>query len=61
MPPSPATIEGTVVAADVLGPTGQGIAAMEFAEVLEAIRDGLAYSNVHSDKFPAGEVRGQLR
>jgi len=33
----------------------------EFAEVLAAIRNGVAYANVHSAKFAGGEIRGQLR
>jgi hypothetical protein len=60
-PASPATVTGTVVAADVVGPAGQGVAAGEFAEVLGLIRDGNTYANVHSNICPGGEVRGQLR
>lgn len=59
-PASPATVTGTIVAADVIGPAGQGIAAGEFEELIRAIRNGATYANVHSVKFPAGEVRGQL-
>ena len=59
-PPPPATISGTFTAADVIGPTGQGVAPGEFAELLAAIRAGRTYANVHSSKFPGGEVRGQL-
>jgi hypothetical protein len=55
------TFEGTVTAADVIGPTGQGIAAGEFAEVLRAMRAGVTYANVHTVKHPGGEIRGQLR
>ena len=51
----------TVTAADVIGPTGQGIAAGEFAEVLRAIRQGVAYANVHSMRNLGGEIRGQIR
>jgi hypothetical protein len=40
--------------------TGQGIAAGEFAELIRAIRKGDAYANVHSTKFPGGEIRGQI-
>jgi hypothetical protein len=55
------TITRTVAAADVVGPSGQGIAAGNMAAVVQAIRDGAAYGNVHSNMFPAGEARGQLR
>jgi hypothetical protein len=42
------------------GAVGQGIAAGEFAELIDAIRSGVAYVNVHSSKFLGGETRGQL-
>jgi CHRD domain len=59
--PQSGTVSGVITAADVVGPAGQGIAAAEFAEVLKAIGAGVAYVNVHSSKFPGGEIRGQLR
>ena len=59
-PPSPATVTGTLTAANVVGPTSQGIAAGEFAELVRAIRAGRTYANVHSTKFPGGEIRSQI-
>jgi hypothetical protein len=59
--PREGTVSRTVTAADVIGPAGQGIAAGEFAEVLAAIRQGVAYANVHSTRNPGGEIRGQIR
>ena len=61
-PPCPAngTVTGTITAANVIGPAGQGISAGEFTELLNAIRAGAVYANVHSALFPPGEIRGQL-
>jgi hypothetical protein len=53
-------VSGTVVAADVIGPAGQGIAPGEFAELLRAIRKGVTYVNVHSATQPGGEIRAQM-
>ena len=54
------TIAGTITPADVIGPTGQGIAPGEWDELVAAIRAGVAYANVHSMTQPAGEIRGQI-
>lgn len=58
--PTSGFFAGTIVAADVTGPTGQGIAAGEFDEVLRAFRDDAIYANVHTNKHPGGEIRGQV-
>jgi hypothetical protein len=60
-PPAPAEISGTIAMTDVIGPAGQGVAAGDFADLLRAIRSGVAYANVHTDQFPGGETRGQIR
>ena len=54
------TLSGTADASDVVGPSGQGIEAGHFDEILAAIRAGKAYANVHSSKYGGGEIRGQL-
>jgi hypothetical protein len=54
-------VMGTITAAQVVGPAGQGIAAGEFEELVRAIKTGVTYANVHSTKFPGGEIRGQIR
>ena len=59
-PAAPATITGTITPADVIGPTGQGITAGEFGELIAAIRNGTTYVNVHSSKYPGGEIRAQI-
>lgn len=60
-PAAPATITGTIRPADVVGPADQGIDAMQFDELVRAIRAGVTYANVHSETFPGGELRGQLK
>jgi len=55
------TVEGTIDAADVIGPAGQGIAAGQLDELLRAMRAGATYVNVHSTTYPAGEIRGQVK
>jgi hypothetical protein len=70
---SPATISGTLTAADVIPLpvncpgtppvcSGQAIdsGAAGFAEMLKAIREGAAYVNVHTTNHPSGEIRGRL-
>ncbi len=63
-PPCPAgdaTFTGTLTSADVLGPTGQNIAAGDFDALVRAMRAGVTYANVHTSQFPAGEMRGQIK
>lgn len=53
-------LSGVITPENIIGPTGQGIPAAAFAEVVENIRDGLSYANVHTTVAPGGEIRGQL-
>jgi hypothetical protein len=55
------TITGTITAANVTGPGGQGIAPGDLDSALEAVRDGLSYANMHTANFGGGEIRGQVR
>jgi hypothetical protein len=54
------TVTGTLDAADVVGPAAQGIDPGQFDEVINAIRAGATYANVHSATRPGGEIRAQL-
>ncbi len=54
-------ISGTILAADILPISEQGVQGDEMVDLLRAIRAGAAYVNVHSDLFPDGEIRGQIR
>jgi hypothetical protein len=59
-PAVPARISGTADAGDVTGPNGQGVEPGAFDELVAAIRAGRTYANVHSSRFPGGEIRGQI-
>jgi CHRD domain len=56
------TISGTATVANVVGPNGQGITpGMDFNKVIQVMREGAAYANVHSTRSPGGEIRGPIR
>lgn len=57
---SSGSLTGTFDASDVVGPASQGIEPMALGELFRAIRAGKAYANVHSSKFPGGEIRAQI-
>ena len=66
-PAPPATISGTIVAADVspniaatAAARAQGVNTGEIDELINAIRAGKTYVNVHSTTFPGGEIRSQI-
>ena len=66
-PAPPATISGTIVAADVSpnipatqAARNQGLNTGEMDELLQAIRAGATYVNVHSTTWPGGEIRSQI-
>lgn len=59
-PETAGTVSGTFDATDVIGPTGQGVTPGDFEEFLEALQAAVTYVNVHSQRFPGGEIRGQI-
>jgi len=66
-PAPPATISGTIVAADVspnipatAAARNQGLNTGEMDELIQAIRAGATYVNVHSSTWPGGEIRSQI-
>lgn len=66
-PAAPATISGTIFAADVspnipatAAARGQGLNTGEIDELIQAIRAGMTYVNVHTTAIPSGEIRSQI-
>ena len=53
-------VSGRLTIDEMLAVANNGVAAGEWDEVLSLIRAGRTYANVHSGKFPGGEVRAQL-
>ena len=66
-PAPPATISGSIQAADVspnipatLAARNQGLNTGEIEELIAAMRAGVTYVNVHSTTWPGGEIRSQI-
>lgn len=60
--PDSGTIEGSFTAADIVNSANnQGVPAGNFFRFQRALRQGVAYVNVHTVRFPGGEIRGQVR
>jgi len=60
-PPSAGTVTGRATSADVgAGADPFGIPAGDLARMLDAMRAGAAYANVHTAARPGGEIRGQI-
>ena len=65
--PKSGTVRRTVGASEILAPgvtptnsVGQGIEEKNFEELVDAMRAGATYANVHSSKWPGGEIRAQI-
>ena len=57
------TVRGTIIAGDIQGDppaTDRGIEAGNWEEFKAAVKVGHTYANVHSSRFPGGEIRGQI-
>ncbi len=49
--------KGTITDKDLVGP----LAGKTVEDLVKLIKDGDAYVNVHTDKHPGGEIRGELK
>jgi hypothetical protein len=57
---TPAEISGTITAVDIQGIGTQLMDADDLGDIVDEIREGFAYANVHTAISPGGEIRGQL-
>lgn len=49
--------EGVITADDLVGPFAGG----DLSDLMEAMRAGNTYVNVHTNQVPGGEIRGQIQ
>ena len=71
-PPNGGTVHGTITAAEIVAipratgtnppvNTDQGVSAGDFAGAVRILQSGDAYVNIHTDRYPGGEIRGQVK
>ena len=58
--PQSGTVVDDVDATAVVGPNAQGIEPGALGELIAAMRAGHTYANVHTTKWPGGEIRHQI-
>jgi hypothetical protein len=54
-------VTGTLIPANVILIPAQGVDTDDLAAIIEAIRRGVAYVNIHTTDSPAGEIRANFR
>lgn len=54
------TVNGTITSGQVVAQEAQNFPAGDFNALVSAIVSETSYANVHTTRFPAGEIRGQL-
>lgn len=60
-PATGGTVSGTITPASIVAVPGQNITAGDFGALLDALGSNTTYANIHTVKFPAGEIRGQVQ
>ena len=55
------TVSGTIDAASIVGPAAQNVSPGDFDAIVDALTSNTDYVNVHTVKFPSGEIRGQIK
>jgi hypothetical protein len=60
-PATGGTVTGTITPASIVAVPGQNISAGDFGALLAALGSNTTYANVHTVKFAAGEIRGQVQ
>ena len=60
-PATGGTVTGTLNAASVVAVPGQNVTAGDFDAINDALLADAAYANIHTVKFPAGEIRAQVK